>query len=1157
MLAFKRALSLILIWMLAVPSSAWAVAPSSEAASAKRSSAKSKTLKKPLAKSTGSRAGRKAAPTWTEATWHPEGAASDILPLMTKGKQKYFEMGTVSSNGRMNSRILVGQELTEIMVRGREGSGGDMLEVSDGSLKLTFKTKLNGSFMKLLAEERVKNGVLSAEFLLASDHKSYRMTYAQLRPYSRVAAAKESAASAAPASPSSSSPTIENLLDGSANPVCQDQDPLEKLRSAMSCVQQLATDGAVETAMQCKIKRFQRFLFDPSCLTSPWTNEMPNITTALAQVMSSASKSAHAGASPKLLACLDGNGMGDSSTKIQADWMANFENIVVALQGGALNDAEINALLKDDGNCAPIEKVHSSARNRDYTPHELMRAPLIHPYICNDSNATANAEFDFRTRQILLHENGASLASQYHGNPVQGYATLFLHEHLHETGWTSDDHDLIDAAQVCCAPQDGDSNSGNCSNLRNLIHNDQANEQDEGAFDEALPGYLDAKTSILNDFGVNNGKAMLKQFFTNVRNNTAKVRASLHDRNEKCKSQPDPVQCRDQVQKEFLKAEAAASDMHWKNICPKYAGFGHPSTRATCTALGRKFHEMILGSGSAPTAVARKRSAQPAQPTNVSVSTMTPTPTAPTKQQPTASAPPVVLTAARPVPVEMAPADSKVTVVPVNTSDIVVQKQIPDVVLTNTIPNVVAAPPKPSLWESLTRPFVPVAVTPDKAPDTKKNEIVNPPAPQPVQVAEHGAENVTHENVVIVPPDKLTEVKPLTGDLVLPPTEQFKNVELQARPTAIAPSSGTEVASGESGRAQSQSGSRPAPAEVSRPSAPEVTRPSASTVSRPSAGGQTQQNTVSRPSAPEVSRPSAAASTSESSTSSSRSSYEVTQNDFKIADQSQSDPTAIPGQRSGNHATLLTNAASTAVSSVGTVFKGVKAAMSAALAPSVAQAATVASNSDSQPQPRQVANSGSRSSDEPTLSNTKADKSNSNSASKSFAAGSNFADRSSSSSVLSSATSRAPADNGWSSFGGDPQPSAPRKASASRAKAASDDDDQDATDPTPAGKSKKAKSRGVGGGGVSSSGDDGSGQQGSFDPPAFKNAVEVERFIMTADYKRVPEMVMSPRFKPIFEQRRIAIRLPSGERVGSRDAGATVLVACPQKARYVLDGACK
>lgn len=485
MFLIKRALSVVLSSLLAMPTVTWAKSP--------KSASNPKNAPRRIASSK---------------------AVHTALPLVIKDGQAYSVSETVGKYGRVKSRTVSGRGYSEMILDKNDDGFIDVIQVKKGNVTTTASLPYRGQYRQVEVEKKLSKGIYKARLILSGDGRRYHLVDARTFPYGKYGAA-------VPDKALTDNPEIFDRRLGS-DPIDFSKSEDERRQKNLCEISSLqALDNALREAqrrsgksmaevIKCQLTKFERALYDQSCfgggLFPRWNgNSRSQMSDGLARVMASH----YDDAQPRnYLQCLDDNGWSEASTRVRQHIWDRFRDMTNALMGQGLTAQDIARLFADTNDCSARSKLQaSSGATVDLLRLNQQLNQVSKPAItCGQSHPTRRAEYDNGTirifstgGQICQHTPGARSAS-----PEEAYASTIFHELLHAGGLDDRQESTVLAAEKCCSPLGGTTTSyraEGCGNLREAALQQLRIERSITSMSAAFPEYTLTQIGVSIPFG--------------------------------------------------------------------------------------------------------------------------------------------------------------------------------------------------------------------------------------------------------------------------------------------------------------------------------------------------------------------------------------------------------------------------------------------------------------------------------------------------------------------------------------------------------------------------------------------------------------------------------------------------------------------------------
>lgn len=425
MLVFKRALSLALSAMLACPASAFARNEKSNsrrgfvpAASAfERSRTKGVSRRQPTSIS--------------PQQMSPGLALASVMPK-SMGKRRDVQVVEVKGKGnRLKSRTITKPGYQELIVDNDGDGKADVFEVTRGAVTVKSYRPYLGQFTHMDFTERRVKGEIKSSLVFSSRTKRYELVSIEFVPYKAQ---------------------LDPVTNGSVKVGDMCSDDASKLASFEELLKQIkdSVGGEKSLALNCKLQTYQDLFFDKSCNSGEFASSKNDMIRGLSKIM--ASRDANTSGRPQYLQCLEQNGYGYHSAKIQdilAQKLVNARNKMAT----AANWTDADFMNKS---CEPIEKVEIQKPSGGTTKKKFTdlvlddsKAPKL--ISCQNDSRCWGKHFE-ESNTISMCSTSSQISAGYGTAAEDAYGSVMFHELLHASGMSDDDEPLIKDMQNCCAP---------------------------------------------------------------------------------------------------------------------------------------------------------------------------------------------------------------------------------------------------------------------------------------------------------------------------------------------------------------------------------------------------------------------------------------------------------------------------------------------------------------------------------------------------------------------------------------------------------------------------------------------------------------------------------------------------------------------------------
>jgi hypothetical protein len=460
MLVLKRALSLAISTALAFPVNVWARSeqphaphakpahtkgfvavdkPSTKQKSVKVKTSSAKPLKavsapsskfKAVASAPLKNAGRKPASQNSKDNFPEAGKVLSATMPKKGGKHGDYQVSFVPGKGkRLKSRVLTKGDFREIMVDEDEDGTADVFERTRGSLTMKAYRPYRGNFTHIEYTDRRAESMVITKFLLDPRKKGYQLLSVNVEPYRLM---NESTVNR-------NGVVTGELCEVDARSLGGFEKFLEDLRKKMG--------GPKQSAVECKLKRFQDALFDKSCDDKKEFRESKEkMIAGLADLIASRGSEP-----PKLLQCLEKKGYAYHSNKITEKINAYLHAARTTLKENSnWTDDQF-----DDNSCDRLETVQvkkptGELEEKPQSFQEVFAKKYPPLFQCRNFDG-AFGSYDPKSARIFLKAPAAKMEAGYSIAAPDAYASLMMHELLHSTGINENEETLIKNLQVCCA----------------------------------------------------------------------------------------------------------------------------------------------------------------------------------------------------------------------------------------------------------------------------------------------------------------------------------------------------------------------------------------------------------------------------------------------------------------------------------------------------------------------------------------------------------------------------------------------------------------------------------------------------------------------------------------------------------------------------------
>lgn len=499
MLVIKRALSLVLSTMLAVPVNVWArtehaAKPSSKAAAhvarpklRKGFVAVDKAAIKSASR-TPSRSQRKpASQVAADQPMTPAQALHSVMPPMTS-KNGFKVVDVEGKQKRLKSRTVSKGDYRQIIADEDDDGFADVYEVTKGNMTTKAYRPYRGKFTRIDIQDRRKAVEVNSVLMLDPDTQKYRIVRSQVHKY---VAANSINPEAESQSAFANTKTTARKIGLETAGMCAEQ--VTQINSFEQLLKQIqdAVDGNKITSLECKLNRYQDLFFDKSCDSGDFKKSKVDMIKGLAKLMGSVDSKSPS----QYLQCLTEKGYGAHSARIQNFLATRLQNAKEVLK----NEAGWDDSKFADNNCERLEKVDVKKENGKFTSKKLTEVVSATPgpvFNCSEApklSPPPAAQFFYETQKVSLYTNSAPISSSYGIAAQDAYGSIMMHELLHYSGLNQSAENLIEQAQNCCAPNKYSASS--TTNACNSLAKRARDEKMISALSQS-PGYLDVVRGV-------------------------------------------------------------------------------------------------------------------------------------------------------------------------------------------------------------------------------------------------------------------------------------------------------------------------------------------------------------------------------------------------------------------------------------------------------------------------------------------------------------------------------------------------------------------------------------------------------------------------------------------------------------------------------------
>ncbi|MES2966128.1 MAG: hypothetical protein V4760_19770, partial [Bdellovibrionota bacterium] len=592
MLVFKRALSILLTSLMAMPSVTFAKSPKTPVKSTKQlAQRKSQTVAgKPL------RAVK---------------ISNGMFPLVLQGKKAFTVTGTKGRGGKLRTRSITGPGFNQTLVDENNDGFVDVLKVTRGSVTTTASGPTRGQFSRIDVERKMKKGVFKAKLLLSYDRTKYELIEQRVYAYGTFHAEAVSGSGTSSPASRTTEVTSEDMLallngevrldpsrtgqmtnDSRLKEQCQTPQVIESLETLDRALQWASqrTGMTMEAVIKCQLDRFKTVLYDRSCfggiIHRTWNGSVDSINSGFARVMASHYTEAQGGSGQRnYLQCLDDNGMSVASTGVRQHVFERIRDVSTALMNSGLTSQDVAAAFADVSSCSELREVRgaSGARVSLAAVNDRLTSMGSKPSIaCSAPDGLHRGEF--RNGTVHLFHNPANIRKNMPNcngcTEADAYASTIFHELVHASGFAHEE--LVLNTERCCAPMQGSpANRVACSAARATVSTVALRQHLELEMGNYLPDY-NLQAGVTTQLFHPNGEEMMGAWQDRV--------AEVIERSGINRCGVQDQACRDREIESTRRAIETASNNFFDEECPAYASV---TSGASCSATKAGFVNML------------------------------------------------------------------------------------------------------------------------------------------------------------------------------------------------------------------------------------------------------------------------------------------------------------------------------------------------------------------------------------------------------------------------------------------------------------------------------------------------------------------------------------------------------------------------------------
>jgi hypothetical protein len=404
-------------------------------------------------------------------------AAIESVFKSLKIKGQHFTYTQIPGpKGTAKAQILRSKDLESIFVDEYNTGTASRWEVKKGDTTIIADRPYAGNFSHMEITQPRAKAILKIDLQLNPDLKTYRLASVKLDAY------KVDHEIGAMCASDLSDPSKKNVA---------------KLTNFLDALAKASSASTAETALACRLVHNQKLIFDKSCFQGEFATSTDDMARALAKVFGTRGTAKP----PRMLQCVEALGFADQSASMQGTFMGIQETVRDEIM---LNAGWTQEHLDKDTDCnARVSlPVWDGTKFGSAIDIDKFMVPLGRLIKC-DSSLPTNEAGRSEKGVVTIGKPSAWMAkNRGSGSAVDGYAALFLHEFMHQTGLPEDPYEgLVANVQQCCADPniktDGDfKNNAACKSASAEAKNEIDERGNRTEMAMYYPGYSQIRDNV-------------------------------------------------------------------------------------------------------------------------------------------------------------------------------------------------------------------------------------------------------------------------------------------------------------------------------------------------------------------------------------------------------------------------------------------------------------------------------------------------------------------------------------------------------------------------------------------------------------------------------------------------------------------------------------